>query len=629
MIVLIPLGGIGIRFKENGYKNPKALVKIFGKPIIYYLLDNLNITGVDTVYIPYNREYEQFRFEDMLTKEYPHINFKFHKLLANTRGAAETINIALKELQVGDAPILCLDSDNFFTTDIVSKWGGRNTVFTMVDTTPNPIYSYVRTGVGNVVENIVEKQKISDYACVGAYGFSSWKMLLDHTQHILDKNLTQKGEFYTSGVIGNMIESGITFTNSVMTKESWICLGTPIQVRQFANNCPKISCVDSSRKIKSYRICFDFDNTLVTHPRVKGDYRTVEPIQKNIEFARYLKSFGNVIIIHTARNMKSNGGNIGATVAKIGKITFDTIEKFGIPCDEIYFGKPHADVYIDDLALNCYDDMEKELGFYLDGINPREFNDLKSNSIEVYTKRSHDLSGEIHYYNNIPRQIKDLFPIMLDHDNDNTWYTMEKITGVTVTTLYLSRLLTHAQLEHVMNSVKRIQSVPVVETLDIHIYDNYTKKMIQRYSSYDYSKYPNSAETHDAIMAQLTLYEDNACGKMTVIHGDTVFTNILFNALDKIKFIDMRGKIGSTLTIYGDWLYDWAKIYQSLIGYDKILQGKYLDSSYEESMIDFFRRKFIEMYDIESFEKLRWITKSLLFTLIPLHDNEKCSDSTR
>ena len=32
----------------------------------------------------------------------------------------------------------------------------------------------------------------------------------------------------------------------------------------------------------------------------------------------------------------------------------------------------------------------------------------------------------------------------------------------------------------------------------------------------------------------------------------------------------MRGKVGDKLTICGDWLYDWAKIYQSIIGYDEI-----------------------------------------------------------
>ena len=40
-IILIPLGGIGQRFKENGYNKPKALVNVFGKSIISYVLDNL------------------------------------------------------------------------------------------------------------------------------------------------------------------------------------------------------------------------------------------------------------------------------------------------------------------------------------------------------------------------------------------------------------------------------------------------------------------------------------------------------------------------------------------------------------------------------------------------------------
>ena len=39
----------------------------------------------------------------------------------------------------------------------------------------------------------------------------------------------------------------------------------------------------------------------------------------------------------------------------------------------------------------------------------------------------------------------------------------------------------------------------------------------------------------------------------------------------------MRGKVGDKLTICGDWLYDWAKIYQSIIGYDEILLSKFMD----------------------------------------------------
>ena len=31
MIILIPIGGIGSRFKKNKYNKPKALIKVFGK----------------------------------------------------------------------------------------------------------------------------------------------------------------------------------------------------------------------------------------------------------------------------------------------------------------------------------------------------------------------------------------------------------------------------------------------------------------------------------------------------------------------------------------------------------------------------------------------------------------------
>jgi capsule biosynthesis phosphatase len=131
----------------------------------------------------------------------------------------------------------------------------------------------------------------------------------------------------------------------------------------FYNNYPRKNSLNDEIIIKQKRFCFDLDNTLVTYPTVKGDYTTVKPIEKNINFLKYLKSFGNTIIIYTARRMKTHHGNIGKINADIGKITFETLENFNIPYDEIYFGKPYADFYIDDLGVSCFDDLEKELGY--------------------------------------------------------------------------------------------------------------------------------------------------------------------------------------------------------------------------------------------------------------------------
>lgn len=54
MNIIIPLGGIGERFSNNGYTKPKPLIKVLGKEIIFWVLDSLNISDNDTIYIPYN-----------------------------------------------------------------------------------------------------------------------------------------------------------------------------------------------------------------------------------------------------------------------------------------------------------------------------------------------------------------------------------------------------------------------------------------------------------------------------------------------------------------------------------------------------------------------------------------------
>ena len=133
MIILIPLGGIGERFKNNGYTIPKALIKVDNKPILFHLLDNLNLNEVNNinfVYIPYNKEYIEHALEQLLIERYPKIKFIFFVLENNTRGAADTIRIALNNIDktTMDSPILCLDSDNFYTTDIISQCDSKSRI---------------------------------------------------------------------------------------------------------------------------------------------------------------------------------------------------------------------------------------------------------------------------------------------------------------------------------------------------------------------------------------------------------------------------------------------------------------------------------------------------------------------
>ena len=56
-------------------------------------------------------------------------------------------------------------------------------------------------------------------------------------------------------------------------------------------------------------------------------------------------------------------GDVSKVIEKIGKITEDWLEKWKVPYDELIFGKPHADIYIDDLGIefSTKDKLDKKI----------------------------------------------------------------------------------------------------------------------------------------------------------------------------------------------------------------------------------------------------------------------------
>tara|TARA_R110000796_G_scaffold240591_1_gene361737 strand:+ start:7799 stop:7978 length:180 start_codon:yes stop_codon:yes gene_type:complete len=41
--VLIPMAGLGSKFKNAGFKNPKPLIDVAGKPMIQRVIENINL----------------------------------------------------------------------------------------------------------------------------------------------------------------------------------------------------------------------------------------------------------------------------------------------------------------------------------------------------------------------------------------------------------------------------------------------------------------------------------------------------------------------------------------------------------------------------------------------------------
>lgn len=99
---------------------------------------------------------------------------------------------------------------------------------------------------------------------------------------------------------------------------------------------------------------FDIDGTICP---VKGEgesYADLEPFPEIVESMRQLRERGARIVISTSRNMRTCNGNLGRINLTTAATLLPWLEKWHIPCDELYYAKPwpgHCGVYVDDRAV--------------------------------------------------------------------------------------------------------------------------------------------------------------------------------------------------------------------------------------------------------------------------------------
>jgi capsule biosynthesis phosphatase len=96
------------------------------------------------------------------------------------------------------------------------------------------------------------------------------------------------------------------------------------------------------------KLAIDIDGTICRFRQEGQTYADVEPLPGAVEKMQQFRKNGHYIILLTARHMKSCNGNVGLVVARQGKTLLDWLARHEIPYDELWFGKPQADIYIDD-----------------------------------------------------------------------------------------------------------------------------------------------------------------------------------------------------------------------------------------------------------------------------------------
>lgn len=111
------------------------------------------------------------------------------------------------------------------------------------------------------------------------------------------------------------------------------------------------------------RIAIDLDGTICPLKEPRQSYGDLRPLPGAAERIRELRAAGYYVVIQTARNMATCEGNLGKVMKNVGLLTMQWLAQHGIEYDELYFGKPNAELYIDDrgVRFRSWDEITPEL----------------------------------------------------------------------------------------------------------------------------------------------------------------------------------------------------------------------------------------------------------------------------
>jgi len=219
MKVIIPLAGKGTRLRPHTHITPKPMLKIAGKPVIDYVMEDLQRLG-NVEQVIYITGHLKDKVELYARAKYPFdAVFIEQEVQDGTAGA-----VALAKPYV-DQPVFIIFVDTIFDADltVVNRSDADGIIWVKT------VDDYQRFGVvvtdadGNMTK-IVEKPStpISKRANIGLYYIKNWKLLYEGIEWTLNQP-KNKGEFYLTDAFQYMIDHGAKI--KVIDVEGWYDAG--------------------------------------------------------------------------------------------------------------------------------------------------------------------------------------------------------------------------------------------------------------------------------------------------------------------------------------------------------------------------------------------------------------------
>ena len=236
--IVLPLAGKGSRFSRAGYKLPKPLIEINGKPMIEVVVNNLRPARDHRfIFICQQSHIDEFGLDNILKELEPNsiiIPIDFY-----TDGQLSSALLAKPYID-NDFPLMTANTDQYIDfsiddyLDTVEKDSLDGLIMTMKG--DNPKWSYVRIDelTNNVVET-AEKKVISNEATVGIYNFKRGSDFVKAAESLIDKDLRVNGEFYICPVYNELIARGLRvgYYNVGEERRGMYGLGIPADLEYF------------------------------------------------------------------------------------------------------------------------------------------------------------------------------------------------------------------------------------------------------------------------------------------------------------------------------------------------------------------------------------------------------------
>ena len=219
MKVIIPLAGKGTRLRPHTHLTPKPLLRVAGKPVMSYILDDLErLGGVEQVI--YITGHLKERVEEYAREHYSFPSVFVEQEVQNGTASA----IALAKPWV-DQPVLIIFVDTIFDADLsVIHRADADGIIWVKEVEDYQRFGVVVTDARGNMTKIVEKpsEPISKRANIGLYYVRNWQLLYEGIDWVLSQP-PNKGEYYLTDAFQYMIDHGARL--HVVDVEGWYDAG--------------------------------------------------------------------------------------------------------------------------------------------------------------------------------------------------------------------------------------------------------------------------------------------------------------------------------------------------------------------------------------------------------------------